>query len=251
MGYYVDVMNNQVVVEISDLSNAQNFREEICAAKCIHFKKTVREAETQMTYLKPGGNIKNNAFSYSIGWRGCRVNNAGNYTEGLVAAAHNNKVNDVAYTSGNHIFGKFVKRRYGGDLDAAFVQNTSKSFDVTNTIKYSGSSLAGGYYVRKSNLKVGQTVYKVGMTTHLTKGKILSLNATETTKDGNTFSDYVRADYHALGGDSGGLVYMDVNGQYRIAGNHVVGYDSNKPGNSTAWFVKADNIINKMEIYPY
>ena len=250
-GLYLDLVNNQVTVEMSDLSYAQDFREDICDAECIDMKKAMGEAETQKTYLKPGGYIDNSSGSYSIGWRGWRINNAGNYTEGFVTAAHGNKVGEIASTSGGHTFGKFVKRRYGGDLDAAFVQNTSKSFGVTNTIKFSGSSLAGGYYMRNTYLHIGDSVYKVGMTTKLTQGKILSLTASGKSSDGNSYSDYVKADYYALGGDSGGLVYMDLNGQYRIAGNHVLGYDSNKPGNSSAWFVKADNIINKMEIYPY
>ena len=55
----------------------------------------------------------------------------------------------------------------------------------------------------------------------------------------------VEAFYKCENGDSGGLVYMDVDGAYRIAGIHASGNDI------TSKFVKADNIVNKMNIYPY
>ena len=249
--FAVDEMNNNVTVKITDLSYVDGFRKDICDAECIHFVKEHEKISTEKSYLKPGGLIRlaSNAF-YSIGWRGWRTNSAGNHTVGLVTAAHNNKLKDIAYTLNKHTFGKFVKRSYGGTLDAAFVQNTSKTFDVSNTIKFSGSSLKAGYYVRSANIFVGQKVYKAGMTTGLTSGTVLNRSCTVIYAEHKgapekTFTDYVEASYKSDNGDSGGLVYMDVNGAYRIAGIHVAS------NGTTAYCVKADNIINKMNIYPY
>lgn len=248
--FYVDEINNAIVVDISDLSYIDGFKQEVCDDECIEFNKADKKIAATTTNLKPGGYIDNSTYCYSIGWRGWRINNAGNYTEGLVTAAHGNKLKDIAYTYGGHVFGKFVLRRYGGSLDAAFVQRTSDKFDVSNTIKFSGSSLKAGYYVRSSSMCVGTKVYKVGMKTGLTTGKIVSANCTVTIKDGdnyNTFTNYVRANYNSDSGDSGGLVYMDVNGAYRILGNHVAG----AKGAADSYSVKAENIIENVNIYPY
>lgn len=44
---------------------------------------------------------------------------------------------------------------------------------------------------------------------------------------------------------------MDFNGAYRITGNVSCSDTGSRPGNAVSDFVKADNIINQMEIYPY
>lgn len=252
----VNEIDNAVEVELDDLSYETGFRAEVSNHECIRFKKSLHEVQAGKTDLKPGGYIGNYSSGYSIGWRGWRINNAGNYTEGLVTAGHQNRVNDVALTYSRGNFGKFVKRRFGGNLDTTFVQRTNKNYGVSNTIKFSGSSLKPGYYVRSSNICVGQKVYKVGMRTGLTSGKILnrSCKVTYPEYDGNPdtlFTDFVKADYYAFAGDSGGLLYMDVDGAYRIVGNFAAYNKDNKPGNSISFAVKADNIINQMEIYPY
>lgn len=242
--FYLDEINNVVVVNISDLSYVEDFKKDICNDKSIQFKVESKKIVPTVTKLKPGGFISNSSCAYSIGWRGWRINNAGNYTEGLVTAAHSNKLNNIAYTSGGHKFGKFVLRRYSGNMDAAFVQRTNDKFDVSNTIKFSGSSLKAGYYV--DGTCVGAQVYKVGMTTGLTTGKIISTSCS-VTYDGKTFTDYVNASYKSDRGDSGGLVYMDVKGAYCILGTHV----ASTVGEASAYLVKAKNVIEKVDIYPY
>ena len=247
--FAVDEVNNQVTVKITDMSYAEGFRQDICNAECIHFMKAPQNTTTK-SYLKPGGYIGNPSGSYSIGWRGWRTNSAGNHTVGLVTAAHGIKLKEEASTYNEHTFGKFVKRRFGGTLDASFAQNTSKTFDVSNTIKYSGSSLKPGYYVRSSDICVGQKVYKVGMTTELTSGNVINPSCTviypeEKGGPKTTFTDYVETSCKTDDGDSGGLLYMDFGGAYRIVG---ITASSNE---ITSKFVKADNIINKMNIYPY
>ena len=252
----VNEIDNAVEVAMTDLSYEEGFRREICNHECIRFNKTMYESEPAKTDLKPGGYIGNASGGYSIGWRGWRINNAGNYTEGLVTAGHGNRVNDKALTYSGGNFGKFVKRRFGGNLDTTFVQKTNQNYGVSNTIKFSGSSLIAGYHVRSSNICVGQKVHKVGMTTGLTSGKILdrSYKVTYPEYDGNpdtVFTDFVKTDFYGYAGDSGGLIYMDMNGAYRIVGNLASYRKSNKQGDSICTFVKADNIINQMEIYPY
>lgn len=242
--FYVDEINNAVVVDISDLSYADSFKEDICDDNCIQFNETAEKIAPTTTKLKPGGYIGNASYGYSIGWRGWRINNAGNYTEGLVTAAHSNNVGNIAYTYGGHKFGKFVLRRFSGTMDAAFVQRTNDNYDVSNTIKFSGSSLKAGYYV--SGSCTGCTVYKVGMTTGLTSGKVLSTSCS-VTYDNKTFTDYVKASYRSDNGDSGGLVYMDINGSYCILGTHVACVK----GEAISYLVKAQNIIEKVDIYPY
>jgi len=253
----VNAMKNVVEVKMRDLSYEKDFREEICNHPCIRFEKM--DLEPSKTNLKPGGYIGYREgqylHDYSIGWRGWRINNAGNYTEGLVTAGHGNRVGLEAITSGENSFGKFVKRRFGGNLDTTFVQRTSDSFGVSNTIKFSGSSLKAGYYIN-ANLCPGQKVYKVGMTTGLTAGKIIdpSCKVSYSEYDGGpatAFTDYVNADYYSNRGDSGGLVYMDVNGAYVIAGISVCKGNNSTPTNPNSSFVKASNIVNQMEIYPY
>lgn len=256
----VSQKQNAVLVKMRDSSYEDDFRADICDEACVRIQKSSCDMKPLKTNLMPGGYIgiyePQKKAGYSIGWRGWRMNNAGNYTEGLVTAGHGNRVGEVARTYGNHLFGKFVKRRFGGSLDATFVQRTSDKFDVSNTIKFSGSSLKAGYYVVSSSLCEGQKVYKVGMKTGLTQGKITNPGHKTYYKEFEgapitEFSDFVEADYFCDNGDSGGLVYMDVNGSYVMVGIVASGFVAAITGEVISDFVKAENIINQMEIYPY
>ncbi len=91
------------------------------------------------------------------------------------------------------------------------------------------------------------------MTTKLTTGKILSLNHSYTPEGyKEKFNDCVLASYKSDEGDSGGLVYMDANGEYRIAGNHVCTYvDRETKQCLSSIFIKAENIIKDVDIMPY
>ena len=258
---YVDEINNKVVVETPDLSIREKIENAVLDAGCINIQKSKGKAVATKTYLKPGGYIGleegTDMYSlttdYSIGWRGWRINNAGNKTEGLVTAGHDVTIHKQAKTYGGGDYGKFVLKRFGGKLDMSFVQRTNKNYGETNTIKFSGSSLKGGYYVRSSSMAVGQKVYKVGMTTKLTTGKILSLNHSYTLEGyKEKFNDCVLASYKSDVGDSGGLVYMDANGEYRIAGNNVCkNVDRETKQFLSSIFIKAENIIKDVDIMPY
>ena len=60
------------------------------------------------------------------------------------------------------------------------------------------------------------------------------------------------ASYKSDVGDSGGLVYMDANGEYRIAGNNVCkNVDRETKQFLSSIFIKAENIIKDVDIMPY
>ncbi|MBE5980543.1 MAG: hypothetical protein E7249_15660 [Paenibacillaceae bacterium] len=65
------------------------------------------------------------------------------------------------------------------------------------------------------------------------------------TDDGMTVNHTVLADYRSANGDSGGLVYMVVNGDSIPAGVHRAGN-----GSSSA-FCKVQRIIDSLDVTPY
>ena len=80
----------------------------------------------------------------------------------------------------------------------------------------------------------------------LTWGKVISNSCSLTiTETGVTFSDIVKTDYLIDDGDSGGLVYTDIDGQYYILGNHKA------KGSGYSYVVKASNIMSRLSVNPY
>ena len=252
--YYVDEKNNVVVIETTDMSLEDFLKEQAVNSDCIKVTETKHKIAAQKTYLKPGGFIgfeEGNAETcYSIGWRAWRINNAGNKTYGLVTAGHGVINHKTALTYGGGEYGKFVLKRFGGKMDMSFVQRTNDNYGETNTIKFSGSSLKAGYYVRSSYMKTGDNVYKAGMTTGLTTGKIISTSAA-VSYDGKNFTNFVLTDNYCQSGDSGGIAYMNIDGAYRIMGNTAAGWEDNKPNASNTWFAKAEPVIEDEDIMPY
>ncbi len=99
-----------------------------------------------------------------------------------------------------------------------------------------------------TSIAEGNRVYKVGSTTYKNSGVIKSTNYTATF-NGVTFTNLTKTSSMSESGDSGGLVYV-MDGEYNIIVGIVKG---------TVWsgifrnsvYVKASEIANQMEIYPY
>lgn len=239
--FYVDETNNRVVVEVLDDKAINDFNQEILCNEAVTFN-VVKEAISTDATIQPGDRLTIGNGGYSAGWRAWRINGSGNYVEGFITSAHGNSVSDEVRTASGTVFGTIGVRAMSDTVDAAFAKCTNNTIELSNVIKYSGNSLKDRSYI--ISIPEGYTVYKVGNTTGLTSGKVISNNCSMSVY-GITISDFVKTDYTSEGGDSGGLVYTNVDGYYSILGNHE-GHDA-----SYSYVVKASNIMNRLSVNPY
>lgn len=203
--YYIDVINNCVVIELLDNSvvKQNEFKQEVIDSNIIEFKQgTLSELEAY--------NTGQGTHNCTIGFRA----KLGNVT-GFVTAGH--CASNLSIGDSYSTYGTLKAYQQGGKVDAAFIQTSTT---INRTLQYpvypvnSLASTAG--YV--PNLVVGTLVGKSGRTTGGTSGKVTSLNATwngqnASTEDGAIrITDMIQADYNSDGGDSGSPVFTITGG---------------------------------------
>lgn len=248
-GFYVDEVNNRIMVAMKDLSFVARFKEEISDSLMIAFEQGEEIDINATTKFKPGAQLVDDTagFGYSSGYRCRKITSDGNYTIGVISAAHGNALKNKISAASGLSFGVVFTRKYSGNVDASYMRCLNSHYDLSNVIKYSGSSLAAGKYFK--TVPVGTTVYKTGDTTHLTSGKVLSNNSS-CTYDNKNFVDYICSSYKCADGDSGGLVYADSSGKYQIVGSHVASSYSASTG-YRSYAVKVTNVISALGVTPY
>ncbi|MCD7825707.1 MAG: S1 family peptidase [Clostridiaceae bacterium] len=241
---YVDEKNNCVTVKINNIQAEEEIRNTICDADCLNFVVVEGTIQADAT-LKPGSYVTIGDYGYSIGFRCIRMTESGSFTNGFISAAHGNSVGSAAYTLAGSYIGKVLYQKYSDNVDASYIRllNTD-DHTLSNLIKYSGSTLTEGSYM--STVPVGYTVYKVGNTTGLTTGEVVSNNCS-VTYNGIVFSDFICTSCASQSGDSGGLVYADNNGSYSIVGIHVAHNNDTGYG----YCVKYTNISDALNLILY
>lgn len=247
----IDQERNAIVVSlefVTDEAKAQF--EKYYGYSGVIFEEGEKDIE-EATLLKLGRAIYNSDGSRgSIGMKACYINSAGETIKGFVTAAHLvDNVGDFVYidSSAQTKIGKVTKRKYKDNMDAAFIKVTNSNYTPSRKVYYADSkgTVSDKYVLGTGFLSetyVGETIYKSGSTTYLTKGKIISTDKTVKSTDIDAvLTDLWQADYVSAGGDSGGAVF-DVDLGYYIAGIH-----RGSIGTSTKW----ENIVNtwNLEIY--
>lgn len=243
-GYYIDVINNQIVVELINCTEQEikNFKEKVIDSPIVVFV----EAEKNVPFadILPGAGFVylNNQCSY-----GYRAKIGLSNFAGIVTAGH------CFYQVGNELSGIGTVRylQKSGNLDAAFIE-TNSGVNPSNTLAVTISP--GANYLSPSetmtSFTVGTAVGKIGYSTGYTYGTITSTNYT-----GSGISGQIRTNMGGLGGDSGGIVFQSIRGLkgYKVAGI-VQGGENPAPGENIGknlHFVRADKINSSFRLTRY
>lgn len=240
-GFGVFEEDNRVIVSFASLTDnvKKTFENNIIKSDAIIFnEKEMMQTQTAVSLGSKAYYQNSSTQSYfSVGFRA----KSGAYGNGFVTCGHGMSAGKRVYTPDGNPAGTISMISYNQGVDASFVKSESQAPVQTKTT--SGVNIVGNHYV--VNYPTGATVKKIGYATGLTTGKIKSSNYTSRTDDGMTVNHTVLADYRSANGDSGGLVYMVVNGDSIPAGVHRAGN-----GSSSA-FCKVQRIIDSLDVTPY
>ena len=239
----IDDYNNCVVVTLRELDDnaIDHFKQTVSDSDAIIFKEATGNA-TMEASINSGirvNNLSTNGAG-SIGFR-CRRQYGNEYQYGFVTAKHVISTNESA--GYNQISIGTCVLSY--DIyDCAFVNVTNENYSISNSIGYTGKSLAANSF---ASIVQGSSIYKYGFTTSETLGQILSSSSNEAVGN-QTRSDCFLANYSSDEGDSGGTVYCpgSTNSSQLLAGIHlgrnISGY---------AYGSKAANIVSLMNLTRY
>jgi len=236
IAFGIDEKYNEVFVELEKchFDSIQQFKNNICNLDYLSFKEGIRlkiEATT-----RAGLEIQRPAGISSIAYRAIRNNDQGIIISGHAALGHLGSEMRVENTN----TGIITVRQVSGSVDAAFALrgNVNVQQAIGNTNLTHEPALRGF----PPN---GFPVSQFGRSTQLTHGTIQSLNVTVNVfgLDGRTvtFTNFVRANYHSQGGDSGGPIFeRNGTGNRRfIIGVHVA---------SNGHFCRAINVANALGV---
>ena len=240
-GFGIFEKDNRVVVSFKNLTDdmKQNFENNIIRSDAIVFnEKEIMQTQTAVS-LGSKAYYQDSSYQYnfSVGFRA----QSGMYGNGYVTCGHGMSAGKRVYTPDGNPAGTISMISYDKNVDASFVKSESQAPVQTKTA--SGVSIVGNHYV--VSFPTGANVKKEGYKTNLTTGKILSSDYTSRTDDGMTVNHTVLADYRSAKGDSGGLVYMVVNGDSIPAGIHRGG------NGSSAVFCTVKRVIDSLDVTPY
>ncbi len=117
-------------------------------------------------------------------------------------------------------------------------------------VEYNGNGCAGNNtmkeYTYMTTVAKGETVYKVGNTTYKTSGKVKDKSYTATI-GGVKFKNLTKTTMEGDYGDSGGIVFTNFNSFDITAGI----FTAKSTNSEYTLYVKATEIINYMNVYPY
>jgi len=158
--------------------------------------------------LKPGQGISTGG---SLGFR-CKLNGVAGFVTAVHTASWSSLPN---LKDGSTDYGQITAGVCDGKADFAFVKITNSNYNVglaTNTSP-SYTLHATNYVV---SLPTGKAVYMAGATSSSVRtGTILYYNYAI-----SSGTEWLLCDYSSAGGDSGGCIFANVNGDYVVIGIH-------------------------------
>ena len=255
----IDIKNNINVVSLQDVSkeSIEQFSDYFESDQEIQFVEEERP-KLLSTEIKAGRRIyslcdlTNSGYcNYSVGSRAYYVNSKGETVKGFLTCAHgNNAVNDKIYINSSYTteIGKITKRKFSEKVDAAFVKITNSNYTASRKVYYSDSAgTISDKFILCNNCEtvgncVGDTFYKAGSTTYLTKGKVEAEGVTVTYSDGRTFKDLWKVNMTCKNGDSGGVVFDTM----KCVSGIVQGADS-----TYMYAINIDNIDDSFGTFVY
>jgi streptogrisin B len=230
---------NRVIVFFDNLSDGaiNNFKADVIDSDAIIFQQSAGPMKEEVS-VDPGAELANRYSVASMGYRARR-----NGTDGFVTAAHFAlEVGEIIDYDGVNVAMCSARQR-GASVDAAFCGIINSEYTPTNMLDGTDSVLS----VAISEPGVGAVVNKIGRTTGLTYGAIVSTDYTASYSDGTVLTNLTRADYLSNPGDSGGIVYMYVeSSEERL----TLGIHTSSNG-TYACYTKADEINAALDISRY
>ncbi|MGB3182197.1 MAG: hypothetical protein WBB45_12455 [Cyclobacteriaceae bacterium] len=236
--------DNEILVLLDNYSDAEvkNFRKNVMNHPAIRFEKSNGQSELEAS-VQPGckhfdgnsGTVEAGSYAFRAKY-GTRT--------GMVVSGHviENKYDPVYDPATLDYVGSCVVSKFGGSVDAAFVEVTNSSYIPSNLICNQTNYLS----TTTSRPGAGTVVNKVGYKTGRTSGKIISTNASATFL-GVNFTNMTSADYVSDGGDSGGIIYTYIsssNTRYTV-GVHQGVFNGEKI------FSKADLVMSALSVTRY
>lgn len=241
IGFYIDEIENRVVVEAEENEDVRNkVLESVTNSSLIKFENL--EKHELYSNFNPG-DAWNDYINIKRGGVGYRARTVVGGVEGFVTTGHNTP--GLNKTIKN--LGIVEKYKFTGDLDAAWINTTTtgKPTNTLNTPKSTDKKLLSTDVVTK--FIVGETYAMLGGKSGFNSGKVTTTNYTSP----EGISKLIKTDFLAERGDSGSIVfkYPDVNldGGYKTAGI-IQGGIVNKP---ITYFVRADNINSQFKLNRY
>ncbi len=205
-GTYIDEERNVLVVEIEELTNEKiiAFTEYFSDETFIEFEQGYTNTTTSA--WNPGRKIYTSTSSWlSTGYPVYFTNSDGEQERGFITAGHSFDEGDIVYRSSgrSNVLGICVASAFSGDTDAALIQITSSSYDISEITYFDDVTLSSVSYSLPAQ---GSTIYKEGAKSETTSGTVSSRSATVYYTD-VTITDVLKTTALNLGGDSGGVAY--------------------------------------------
>ena len=142
---------------------------------------------------------------------------------GILTNAHVAVEGETMRNQDNQKIGVRTRGYHSGTIDAAFVPFPNGDWKPQYYIQYTSGNITYNYGASgvgdESDIVTGAMVYKYGVTTSKTTGKITSTNSTATLEYSDssgetTITDVIRYSNESLGGDSGGPVLVEKSEPY-------------------------------------
>ena len=219
---YIDVVNNNVVIELLDnsLLKQEDFKnylsvinkmslseiDNLFDSNLITFMQgSIKEHTSSLYDMYPGQSIAVPGGTCSMGFRTKYNGHAGYMTAGHCVMIDG--TNTILATGQVKVF-QYQNQQVG---DYAFVQTST--YTPLNTMKYGMNNLAAYpmdlLVTTAPTLVVGTAIAKEGATTHYTAGTITALNYdVYYNSTGKTIKGLVKATLSSAQGDSGGVVFI-------------------------------------------
>lgn len=234
--FYIDTLNNSIVVEFLDYGEdtVKKFKENIIDNDMISYK----QGSPVVSTLNAGGSVG----GCSVGYRARKTSTG----KGFVTAGH-------CYCNGITIngYGTVKNRKFGGKIDALWIDSSSTSLSITNYFhnwSISGSSSLPDPATLTTTVTtpvVGQYIGKVGKASGHRLGKITSINTSFNYADGDSclgtcpsFTNQISTSVYQIEGDSGAIVYLSSNrstlgiGTFKVRESNTMIFSSAKNINS-------------------
>ncbi len=251
VGIGIEERNNRICVLLTDTSseNLEAFRIHLSDYDRITFEKS-GHVVAQSSTLQPGDYIRTGLGSGSIGYR-CSYQGTSSTQYGFVTAAHlAGSVGQSVYVTPEGttpiICGTVRRLQYSGAVDAAFVE-TSNGYSISNQTP-AGKLIVSSWF---THVPEGTSVILHGRTSGEKSGVVRNNSFSFTTEDGIDMAETLRCSYSSDAGDSGGIVFSQINGDYAVVGIHHGAVSFLQGVNGRAIAIKAQHIYTMLRVIPY
>ncbi len=256
LGFGIDDYNSGIEIDAPALDNDKKSRTETVLKEIINgipYKINYDEFDfIDETGVYPSEDVRiqvgNDQIEFSLAFPAKILTSGGDKT-GYMTCAHafRGLSSTNVYLEDGPCIGTFssLHSNYGGNSDAAFIETNSSAM-LYHTL-YLGTTTIRNEY---RNLPQGATVYKNGAMTRITSGEVKS-SSYSMEVNGIAFTDLVKANYDSSSGDSGAIVYSELDGDnYAYAVGIHKGKTSQLPW-ANAVYTKAGNALNDLGAVMY